>query len=68
MHLTDRCRFLNFSVRMGRGGGVWTGGIRYEFTTYFWGFGGGAVRYGSGFPPHPNPYVPPHINNRYINS
>jgi hypothetical protein len=25
-----------------------------------------APRYG--FLPHPNPYVPPHINNRYIKS
>ncbi len=29
MHLTDRCRFLNCSVRMGGGGLV--GALRYEF-------------------------------------
>ncbi len=38
IHLTDRCRFLNCSVRMGGGG--W-GGIHYEFRRYFWGEGGG---------------------------
>jgi hypothetical protein len=27
-----------------------------------------APRYGFGLLPHPNPYVLPHINNRYINS
>jgi hypothetical protein len=40
-HLTDRCRFLNCSVMMGGG----CGGIRYEFTAYFWGERGGALRY-----------------------
>ncbi len=43
MHLTDRCRFPNCSVKMGGGGGGGgCGGIRYEFTTYFWGEGGGS--------------------------
>ncbi len=58
MHLTDHCRFLNCSVRR-------EGGVRYEFITYrssplqtalFMDF------------PHSNPYVPPYINNSYINS
>jgi hypothetical protein len=35
MHLIDDCQFLNCSVRMG--GGVWSGTVRYEFTTYFMG-------------------------------
>jgi hypothetical protein len=41
VHLTDRCRFLNCSVRLG------CEGNRFEFTRYFWveEGEGGEVRY-----------------------
>jgi hypothetical protein len=58
MHLTDRCRFLNCSVRIGGGGGIggvegwrggrvgsWRGRIR-GVEVGGWG-GGGEVRYES---------------------
>jgi hypothetical protein len=41
MDLTDRSRFLNYSVRMGGGG---CGGIRYEFRRLFLGGGRGGGR------------------------
>ncbi len=111
MYLTDRCRFLNCSVR--GGGGVWRDSYppycpytytldvhKTKFRTYKepslngpWYFlihkitnvpvfliGAGGRKTISGavwrpfkrpllwISPHPNPYVPPHINNRYINS
>ncbi len=80
MHLTYRCRFLSCSVRMGGGGGnkrvgcFWAQ-MALATLVAISGPKKGKIsgptasntpRYG--LLPHPNPYAPPHINNRYINS